>query len=338
MNNPAIKRIRDLISNHGFLVVLAIIFGFFSISTTNFLSIANLFGILHTMAPLTVMSLGLALVVISGKIDISVGSIAFLSGAVAIIAMRTYALSGGSALLIAVAVGALCGCFNGFLVAVMRVDPLITTLGTMITYRGAALQLTNSVMLQIPSSANLSGNVAFGPLFADTLFAAAVVVLFYTLHVRTPFGRTITAIGNDQSAAQKIGLPVSTTVFSTFVISGVTAALAGAMTVLQLGAVTAFLGQGAEFSALAVIVVGGISLTGGRGNLLVGLPLGAFMFEIIRNGLIQVGADPYSYRLVGGVVIFVAMYADAIRTKLIAGRRKQIEDGTGQELSGTALS
>lgn len=338
MNNPAIRRIRDLISNHGFLVVLAVIFGFFSISTTNFLSIANLFGILHTMAPLTVMSLGLALVVISGKIDISVGSIAFLSGAVAIIAMRTYALGGGSALLIAVVVGALCGGFNGFLVAVMRVDPLITTLGTMITYRGAALQLTNSVMLQIPSSANLSGNVAFGPLFADTLFAAAVVVLFYTLHVRTPFGRTITAIGNDQSAAQKIGLPVSTTVFSTFVISGVTAAVAGAMTVLQLGAVTAFLGQGAEFSALAVIVVGGISLTGGRGNLLVGLPLGAFMFEIIRNGLIQVGADPYSYRLVGGVVIFVAMYADAIRTKLIAGRRKQIEDGSGHELSGTALS
>lgn len=338
MEYLTIKRVRSVLSNHGFLVVLAAIFLFFSITTNNFLSFSNLFGILHTMAPLTVMSLGMALVVISGKIDISVGSVSFLSASIGIIAMRDYAVGVEGALLIAMVVGAICGSLNGFLVAVMKVDPLITTLGTMIAFRGIALQLTNSVMLQIPSAANLSGNITVGPLFADTLFAAIVVFLFYTLHVHTPFGRTVTAIGNDQSAAQKIGLPVASTVFSIFVISGVAASVAGAMMVLQLGAVTAFLGQGAEFSALAVIVVGGISLTGGRGNLLVGLPLGAFMFEIIRNGLIQVGADPYSYRLVGGVVIFVAMYADAIRTKLLAGRRKQIDDGSEQKLSEAALS
>ena len=318
---------RQFLADRGFFIVLALTFALFSVATDNFLSVGNVFGVIHSMTPLAVMSVGMALVVMTGKIDISVGSVAFLSTSIGVIAMRDYGFGPLAACALTLLVGVVCGAVNGVLVARFGVDPLITTLGSMIAFRGLGLQLTNSVMLQLPEATRASGNIAVGPVYLDILFGALVIVGFHYLHTRRPFGRVLTAIGNDVVAANKVGLPVDRVVFQSFVISGLMAAVAGTMTALQLGAVTAFLGQGAEFNALAVIVVGGISLTGGRGNLLVGIPLGAALFEFIRNGLTHLGAAPYSYRLVGGVVIFVAMYADAIRTKLLASRRKLIIDG-----------
>lgn len=318
---------KQFLADRGFFIVLALTFALFSLSTENFLSVGNIFGVLHSMMPLAVMASGMALVVMTGKIDISVGSIAFLSTSIGVIAIRDFGFGPLTAGVLTLAVGMVSGAINGLLVAHFRVDPLITTLGSMIAFRGIALQLTNSVMLQLPEGTRVLGNFAVGPVYVDILFGAAVIIGFHLLHTRRPYGRVLTAIGNDVVAASKVGLPVDRAVFVSFVISGTTAALAGIMTALQLGAVTAFLGQGAEFNALAVIVVGGISLTGGRGNLLIGIPLGAALFEFIRNGLTHLGADPYSYRLVGGVVIFVAMYADAIRTRLLASRRKLIIEG-----------
>ena len=102
--------------------------------------------------------------------------------------------------------------------------------------------------------------------------------------------------------------------FSAFVISGVLAATGGVLDTLQIGAISAYLGKGLEFNAVAAIVVGGISLFGGRGVILSGVVLGTLIFEMIRNGLNHVGANPYAYRLVSGAVIFAAMYADALRS------------------------
>jgi ribose/xylose/arabinose/galactoside ABC-type transport system permease subunit len=128
------------------------------------------------------------------------------------------------------------------------------------------------------------------------------------------------AIGNDMAVARKIGLPVDRTGFLTFVLAGALASLGGILATIQGGAVSPFLGSGLEFTALAAVVVGGISLLGGRGTIFFSIVSGAFIFEMIRNGLINLGANPYSYRLVGGVVIFAAMYADALKS----GRRSMM--------------
>jgi ribose/xylose/arabinose/galactoside ABC-type transport system permease subunit len=122
------------------------------------------------------------------------------------------------------------------------------------------------------------------------------------------------AMGNDITVARRLGLPVDPTGFISFVLSGVLASLGGILTTIQNGAVSPFLGSGWEFTALAAIVVGGISLLGGRGTVFFSVLPGVFIFEMIRNGLTNLGADPYSYRLVGGVVIFAAMYADALKS------------------------
>jgi ribose/xylose/arabinose/galactoside ABC-type transport system permease subunit len=134
------------------------------------------------------------------------------------------------------------------------------------------------------------------------------------LHRRTTFGRQLTAIGNNEDVARRVGIPVDRRTFATLLISGAFAAIAGVIYTLQVGVNTAKIGDGMEFTAVAAVVVGGVSLFGGRGNILTSVILGSLIFQIIRSGLQQVGANPYSYRLVEGVVIFIAMYADALKT------------------------
>ena len=158
------------------------------------------------------------------------------------------------------------------------------------------------------------GNAQIVGVPADIFVMLAIVGLVHILHARSPFGRQITAMGNDAVAARKVGLPVDRVGFLTFVLSGLLASVGGIMTTLQNGAVSPFLGSGLEFTALAALVVGGISLLGGRGKVFISVLAGAFIFEMIRNGLTNLGANPYSYRPLVGVVIFAAMYADALKS------------------------
>jgi ribose/xylose/arabinose/galactoside ABC-type transport system permease subunit len=133
------------------------------------------------------------------------------------------------------------------------------------------------------------------------------------VHRRTTFGRQLTAMGNDEDVARRIGIPVQRRTFAVLALSGLLAAAAGVMYTMQVAVNTAKIGEGMEFTAVAAVVVGGISLFGGRGNVLTSVILGSLTFQLIRSGLQHIGANPYSYRLVEGVVIFVAMYADALK-------------------------
>jgi ribose transport system permease protein len=315
-----------LLLRHGFLFVLAGVFAFFSLSTSSFLGPANLFDLLHAMAPLVVISAAMSLVVMLGKLDISVGSIAFLSCSVGALLMRSPGIHPLLALLITLAVGGLLGAVNGVIIVGLRVNPLITTLGTMIAFRGLALQLTNSVLVQLPNDVRELGSLSVGLVSVDSILAILILLAADVVHRRTVFGRQLTAIGNDEAMAAKVGIPVRRQVFLAFVAVGVLSAVGGVITTLQVGGVTAFLGRGLEFNAVAVVVVGGISLFGGRGSLLSGVLLGALTFEMIHNGLNHLGTNPYFYRLVGGAVIFVAMYADALKSRV---RRVQAEAAPG---------
>lgn len=304
--------VREALLTFGFPIVLALLVVGFSIASPTFIAPANVIGLLHAMVPIVVIASGLALVVMMGKLDISVGSIAFVGMAVAAVMME-----GGTppliACLVALLVGAGLGAFNGFVVCVLKVNPLIATLGAMIGFRGLGLQITDSQVIVLPDAMRGFGNLTIGPLFVDILFGAALLVAVHLLHRQTPFGRNVTAIGNDEATARRLGLPVTRTVFLAFVLSGVLAAAGGVFAAAQVGSVTTFLGRGLEFTAVAVVVVGGISLFGGRGSIFWGVLLGAFTFEVIRSGLNHLGVDPYFYQLIGGAVIFVAMYAAALR-------------------------
>lgn len=290
-----------------FLLALAI---GFSIASPGFLGLANVAGILHSMAPIAIISAGMAIVVIMGKLDISLGSIALVAMGTSSVMMQA-GVPVFLSLLIIFPVGMLLGAINGFVVCFLKVNPLIATLGTMIAFRGLGNQITDAQVIQLPDAIRGFGNLSIGLVFVDTLIAIALLLAVHILHRRTAFGKTLTAIGNDEVTAYRLGLPVTKTIFGSFVIAGGLAAIGGFLAAAQVGAVTSFLGRGLEFTAVAVVVVGGISLFGGRGSILWGVILGALTFEVIRSGLNQVGANPYFYQLIGGLVIFVAMYAAA---------------------------
>src|SRR4029079_10023532 len=148
-----------------------------------------------------------------------------------------------------------------------------------------------------------------------------IVLAVHLLQRWTNMGRQLTAIGNDEEVARRIGIPVDRRVFFSFVLSGLLAATAGVIYTMQVAVNTSKIGEGMEFTAVAVVVVGGISLFGGRGILLTAVILGALTFQMISSGLQHTGANPYSYRLVEGVVIFVAMYVDALKTERVGSWR-----------------
>jgi ribose/xylose/arabinose/galactoside ABC-type transport system permease subunit len=307
---------RDLVTllrNLGVVLVLALTYVFFSVTTRSFFGVQNLLDILHVVSPMIIVAGGMALVVISGKLDISVGSTAYVASAVFALLMHAGTVPFPAAVAVALGVGMVLGLVNGIIVACLRINSLIATLGTMIAFRGFGLSLTNGGLIELPDAIKSFGNASLGPIYLDTAVAAVVLLVIHTLHRSTSFGRQLTAIGNSEDVARRIGIPVERRTFETLLISGTLAAIAGVMYTMQVAVNTAKIGEGMEFTAVAAVVVGGISLFGGRGNILSSVILGSLIFQIIRSGLQQIGANPYSYRLVEGVVIFVAMYADALK-------------------------
>ena len=209
----------------------------------------------HTMAPLVIIASGLALVVFTGKLDISVGSIAFLSSAVAVLLMHDAGVGAPLAFLAALVTGALLGALNGFVVVVLGINSLIATLGSMIALRGVALQLTNAILIPLPESVRGLGNATIGGVFVDVIVAAVIMVILHVLHRRTVFGRRLDAIGNGEDNAVRIGIPVPQTVFLSFVASGFLASVGGLIGLLQVGAISAYLGKGMEFTAVAAMSI-----------------------------------------------------------------------------------
>jgi ribose/xylose/arabinose/galactoside ABC-type transport system permease subunit len=305
-------RLRNFLLNYGFYLVMALVVVYFAANSRNFLAIDNLFRLANTAAPSIIIASGLALVVMTGKLDISVGSIAFVSCTVGLLLILRQGVPIPLGLLIILVTGALLGAINGFIVVVLKVNPLITTIGMMIALRGVAFQLTEMRAFSIPEPLRVATNARLGPITIDIVVALLAVLAIWYVHTRTPFGRQVTALGNGEEVAARLGVRVGRVTFLTFVISGLMAALGGMFLMFQVDSINSQLGEGYEFTAIAIIVIGGISLFGGQGSIL-GLIPGALMLTIIQAGLNFIGASPYAYPFVRGGIIFVAMYADSLK-------------------------
>jgi ribose/xylose/arabinose/galactoside ABC-type transport system permease subunit len=305
----------NFILSYGFVIVLSLVIATYALFTDNFFKPSNLLAILHTSAPTMVLASGLALVIMTGKLDISIGSIIFLSTATGGALMTRYGVSPWIALPAIVLIGALCGAINGFIVAILKVNPLITTMGAMFALRGLALFVSQGILVGIPEFLQDFGNAKIGQVFVDIPIAFIFMAMMYLLHTRTKFGRHVMAIGNGENVAARLGVKVNRVVFTTFLLSGLFASLGGILSMAQLGSVSLHMGQGLEFTGIAVAVIGGISLFGGEGSYR-GLVLGVITLVVIENGLVHMGASPYIYPFVRGGIIFVAMYADSLKSRI----------------------
>jgi ribose/xylose/arabinose/galactoside ABC-type transport system permease subunit len=315
---PLAVQVRDFVLRHGFDIVLIAVFLFFTFTAPYFLTATNIISLLHAAAPMMVISAGLAVVVMSGKLDISVGSVAFLTTSIGTLLIVRNGFDPLLAVAVMLVIGALLGALNGFIITVLRVNPLITTMSTMIALRGIGLELTRSTNIALPEEIRRLGNAQIGPIFVDILIALGIMLIVHVLVTRTQFGRQVLGIGNDSDTAARLGVRVDRVTFLSFVLSASLATVGGILTVVQVGAVSGTIGLGYEFVAVSVIVIGGISLFGGEGSILPGALRGVLIVEIIRNGLNHLAADPYAYRFVNGAIIFIAMYADSLRSRLPA--------------------
>jgi ribose/xylose/arabinose/galactoside ABC-type transport system permease subunit len=302
--------------SYGFLITLVAMVVLFSSVAPSFFTLKNAIFILHASAPTMILATGVAFVLMTGKIDISIGSTAYLSAGVGVMLMTHAHMNPIPACLIIFAMGAFLGAVNGFIVVVLRVNPLISTLGTFFTFRGLALQITNSLTVSIPAGLSNFGSIRFGPIFLDILIACAVLAVYQVVHTRSVFGRHVMAVGNGPEIAQKVGVPVDRTSFLTFVLAGLMASIGGVLTMSQVGSISPSLGQGYEFTAIALLVIGGVSLFGGEGTIVPGILLGALTLTIIQSGLNFIGASPFVYPLVRGGIIFIAMYADSLKNAI----------------------
>ena len=302
---------------------LAVLAGF-GIAAPGFLALANLRNILIQASSTAVVATGMTFVLLTAGVDLAVGSVMFVAAAAAGKLLLGAGWPVPGVLAVMLAVGALGGLLNAFLITRLGIIAFIATLGTQYAERGVGLWMTQTRAMNLPESFTpLASAQLLGVPLPLIVFAVVVAVSQWVL-ARTPFGRQVYAVGQDAAAARQAGVNVRATLTAVYTICGVCAALGGAIALAQIGAVAPTFGTNKEFAAIAAAVLGGTSLYGGRGTVFPGTVLGAVLIQSVENGLVVRNANPYLYPLVTSAIIFAAVLLDSLRSRLLArlGRRR----------------
>ena len=300
------------------IVVLAVIFQAWSGS---FLTSGNLASIVEAAAIPAILATGLTFVIILGSIDLSLeGTMATSSMTVSLLVANAVNANdlGVLGILAALAVGLLFGLINGVLNALLKMPSLIVTLGTWFVGLGVAAVLFPARVPQVREALVLDlARIHVFSLSLTVYVAAAIVAASYAVLHYTTFGRMSYAVGGDEGILVASGLPVRRYKIAAFAISGTVAALAGLLLSAQLSNGNANIGDGLLFPAISAAVLGGTTLMGGRGGAIQSA-MGALLLEELNNGLIQIGAGPYTRNIISGAVIVtaVAITGWRLRTKL----------------------
>lgn len=299
--------IRRLLSRYAIFVALAVECLVVGLLTDTFFTQANLSNVLRQNAFIAILAAGMTFVILTGGIDLSVGSVVGLSGVV-----TAGLLAGGAGLTVAIAaglfVGLVVGLVNGLAVTTLRIPAFVVTLAMMLVVRGAAFKYTDArTITGLPEPfAVLSSGVATAAIMG-VVFVAAWIVL-----VRTPIGRHVYAVGGNVAAAWLSGVRVARVQLAVYATCGLSAGLAGVLVASRLNAGYPRAGEYYELDAIAAVVVGGTSLFGGRGSIW-GTLAGAFFIGILNNALNLFQVSTYDQMIVKGAVLLAATSLDRWR-------------------------
>jgi ribose transport system permease protein len=279
------------------------------ILTPHFLTVANMLNVMEQTSINAIVAVGMTYVIITGGIDLSVGSLLALSGVVLASGLKA-AWPAALAIAAALGVGAASGLVNGVVIAFGRLPPFIMTLGMMSVARGGALLFTDGRPISgfgAGFRAIATGRVLGIP--APILLTLAIYALAHLVLSRTRFGRYVYGIGGNEEATRLSGVDVRFHKTMVYVVSGVTSAIAAVLLTARLNTAQPIAGIMYELDAIAAVVIGGTSLSGGDGNL-GGTLIGALTMGVLRNGLNLLGVSSFLQQLVIGVVIIVAVLVD----------------------------
>ena len=298
----------------GLLGVYALLILVLSLKSPYFLSLNNFFNILVAVSTIGLIAVAMTLVIVSGGIDLSVGSIVALTGVC--VAQLSHQMPIGAAVAIALVVGVAVGYFNGLAITKIGINPLIATLGTLSIARGLAFVFSGGLTQSIDSEGfgflgrGFVAGVPFQVIVMVVLFALAAWVMKFTT-----FGRGIYAVGGNANAARLAGLPVSRLQLAVYVLSGACAALGGVFLASQLGAGAPASSSGLELSVIAAVILGGTSLSGGKGTI-AGTLLGVLILGTLNNGLTLLNVSSYYQDVARGVVLLLAVGLDQLRLRV----------------------
>lgn len=321
-----------------FIALIAVTL-FFAVMAPNFVSLANAVIVSKHVAINAILAIGMTYVILTGGIDLSVGSIVGLTGMVAggLIAVGLRLDAFGviiypnvfEVVLIALAVGTAIGAINGLLITRLSVAPFIATLGTLYVARGAALLLSGGATFPNLVGKPELGNEGFPVIGAGTLFGIPYPILILVVMAliaayvaaRTPFGRRVYAVGGNERAAALSGVRVDRIKLAVYMISGFCAAVTGLIVSSQLVAAHPASGETFELNAIAAAVLGGTSLSGGHGRI-GGTIVGAFVIGVLGDGLVMMGVSEFWQMVIKGLVIIAAVVLDQLQRKLAARSRQ----------------
>ena len=301
---------------HGPLIGLCVLILSFALLSPYFLTPRNLLNVLDQVTVLGLLAIGMTLVIITGGIDLSVGSVLAFSMMVMGFMERYWHVPLPLAIGIALLTGAACGAVSGMLVSYARIPPFIATLALMSIGRGFANMLTNGrQVVGYPDSFTNFATVRNFGIFSGTVivFIVMCIVVGVFLYFRKE-GRSLYAIGGNAEVAHFSGIDVQKTIVCVYVFSGVMSSIAAIVLAARLNSSQPSAGLGYELDTIATVVIGGTSLSGGRGSL-TGTIIGVFIIGILRNGLNLMGTSPFLQQVIIGLVIAVAVVFDSVKKK-----------------------
>lgn len=299
--------------SYGFYILFVVMFIVCGFISPFFLTKDNLIQIMWGATTLLVVAAGGTFVIITGNMDMSVGSLALCSSAIAVYAMN-HGAGFAQMVVIIFIVGAAVGIINGILVTYCKLNSMLVTLGMMTLLRGVALNITNGgAQTTLPDEFRMVADLKVAGIAILIIISLIILIVFQCILRKTRFGAYCYAIGCSEESAKRIGLPINKVKMSVYILSGICAAFVGFVTCCKVGTYSGTIGNEMEFDVVTVCVMGGTSLLGGRGNIIPGTLIGVVLLYLINNILALTGASPYIYPFAKGLVIFAAMYVDALK-------------------------
>jgi ribose/xylose/arabinose/galactoside ABC-type transport system permease subunit len=309
----------------GFLLLIVIVF---TILNPRFVSGYNVMYVFVQNSFVIIVGCAVALLMISGHLDLSVGSTACLAGMASAWFARAGVAVGGSFVL-GIAVGTIVGLINAVMVVKLKITPFIATLGTMYIGRGLSYLVSEGVVIRegLPDGFSYMGNEDFGPIPITLVVLAVIVAVFLILERKSVLGKYSMAIGGNRTAAVLSGINTDGIVMTLYVLVGALAGIAGVMMASRLGVGDPNIGIGFEFDVIVAVILGGTSLAGGEGSIL-GMIIGALIIGGLGNGLRLLNVFTFFQSIMKGIVLVLAVLLDQnIKTRLrLAADRRRVDN------------
>ena len=314
MDKKAKLSFANLYSTYGVFFILVIEFLIFSLASKSFLTLGNILSVGRQMSFTGIAAIGMTLVMLTGGIDISVGSMLAMAGVLCAKLSADVGLPLWIAVVITLLIGALFGLINGAAVTRLHIPALIATLATQTILKGIAYLLTNAVPVKNLSATYkfLGQGYIFGVIPVPLIITVALYVLAWWYLDKTYLGRRVYLSGGNEEAASLSGINTKWTITGTYVFSGVFAAIAGVLMAARLGSGQPSVGSGFEMDVITATVLGGISVNGGKGKV-VNVFVGACIMGVLANGMTMLNINQYLQWIINGLVLLFAVTMSNLR-------------------------